>query len=231
MSCLFGKIPTSISRDLQGNKSNLCHQHLPQDFKLAKQLLFTNKHVGTTEKYILSNVISNIIQYHIFLFCGDCSAHLLHSPRQVAFHFRRWLTPWGLNSRFFQLKKDSRKEEEEMQYLILTSSSNFLHNVSKNVTNTIFNAFANGQIMCENLLIFSPVWFYEWGSKISRYTERSQSVPKPLPQVRYKWVCGHPSYTTIPPATTNIQIAALVSWLLISVKQLIWLWKKGQWAF
>lgn len=141
------------------------------------------KHVGTTEKYILSNAISNIIQYHIFLFCGDCSAHLLHSPRQVAFHFRRWLTPWGLNSRFFQLEKDL-KEEEEMQYLILASSSNFLHNVSKNVTNTIFNAFANSQIMCENLLIFFPLYGSMNGEV--KFPD-TQKEPKVFPNHYHKW--------------------------------------------
>lgn len=41
-------------------------------------------------------------------------------------------------------------------------------------------------------------------------------------------MCGHPSRTTIPPAPTNTekQIAALLSPLLISAKQLIWLWRK-----
>lgn len=55
-------------------------------------------------------------------------------------------------------------KRQEMQYLIHTSSSNFLHNVPKNVT--IFNVFANSQTMCVSWLIFiSPAWFYELGSK------------------------------------------------------------------
>lgn len=67
-----------------------------QNGELAKQLLFTKKDgkgnaekcVGTTEKHILLNTVSSIIQNNTFLFRGACSAHLLHSPSQVAFPFR-----------------------------------------------------------------------------------------------------------------------------------------------
>lgn len=111
-----------------------------------------------------------------------------------------------------------------MQYLILTSRSNFLHNVSKNVTDTIFNAFVNSQIMCENWLIFTPVWFYEWGSK--NYFQKHKKIAVHCSQntttSEIQMSVWPPSHT-IPPATTNIQIAALISQLLISVKQLIWL--------
>lgn len=61
-----------------------------------------------------------------------------------------------------------------MQYLILTLSSNFLHNVSKNATDTIFNAFANSQIMSVPWLsFFSPLYgSMNWEVKIiSGYME------------------------------------------------------------
>lgn len=76
-----------------------------------------------------------------------------------------------------------------MQYLIFTSNSNLLHNVLKNITDMIFSAFANSQIMCVSWLIFFPPYgSINWKAKItSRYMERQlYIVPKTLPQVRYK---------------------------------------------